>query len=123
MGLSLGSAFINRLVLVKKADENSTATAATVDDSARKAVYVAERPEWRDLFRGDTVESRNLLDLGKVQLFLITSAVLIGYGTVVANAFVSRTPHGITELPVVSGTIVGLLAISHAGYLTNKAAQ
>jgi hypothetical protein len=123
MGLSLGSAFVSRLVLVKKADEKKTTDDAKATGEARKSVYVAQAPEWRDLFRGDTVESRNLLDLGKLQLFLITAAILIAYGTVVANAFVSRNPHGISALPALSGTIVGLLAISHAGYLTNKAAQ
>jgi hypothetical protein len=127
MGLSFGSAFVSRLVLVKKADENSKFNADQVADptvaTPANAVFVAEKPEWRDLFRGDTVESRNLLDLGKVQLFYITAAILFGYAAVVATSLVSAGANGISTLPVLSETLIGLLAISHAGYLTTKATQ
>jgi hypothetical protein len=123
MGLSFGSAFVSRLVLVKKADENSKFNADQVADAPANAVFVAEKPAWRDLFRGDTVESRNLLDLGKVQLFYITAAILFGYAAVVATSLVSAGANGIGTLPVLSETLIGLLAISHAGYLTTKATQ
>jgi hypothetical protein len=83
----------------------------------------AQTPQWRDLFQGDTVRSGRELDFGKVQLFFITTALLIGYGLVTADSFANVSATGIQTLPVFNEAFLILLGISHAGYLTNKLTQ
>lgn len=97
--------------------------AAAENRASPRAVLRAERPQWRDLFQGDTVQAAGQLDFGKVQLFYITIALLIGYGLVVADSFATIPVTGITTLPVFNEGFLVLLGISHAGYLTTKFAQ
>ena len=72
-----------------------------------------------DLFRGEEVADREHLDLGKVQMFLFTVVLILGYGLAVGDMLdESAAPY--TALPAVDEGVVTLLAISHAGYLTRK---
>jgi hypothetical protein len=73
-----------------------------------------------DLFRGEDVTDAEQLDLGKVQMFLFTVVVVLGYGLALGDMFDS-TEGAFTTLPAVDDAVVTLLAISHAGYLTKKA--
>jgi len=73
-----------------------------------------------DLFRGEEITDNDHLDLGKVQMFLFTVVVILGYGLAVGDMF-EGTPGAFTSLPAVDEAVVTLLAISHAGYLTKKA--
>lgn len=73
-----------------------------------------------DLFRGEEVTDYDQLDLGKVQMFLFTVVVVLGYGLGVGN-MLDATQGAFTTLPVMDDAVVTLLAISHAGYLTKKA--
>ena len=75
---------------------------------------------WSDLFRGEEVVDSHHLDLGKVQMFLFTVVVILGYGLAVGDMFEGGTG-AFTTLPAVDEAVVTLLAISHAGYLTKKA--
>jgi hypothetical protein len=131
MGLSLGSLVGARVVLNNKESVHGAVTAAAPPDAIasngvvqaavrRSAVFRAERPRWRDLFAGDTAESRDTVDVGKVQMFFITVALVVGYGLVVADLFASVPVAGISTLPALNDGFVALLAISHAGYLTAK---
>ena len=64
------------------------------------------------------------LDLGKIQLFYVTVALVLGYGIAVANLFTGvDVQGGVTALPEIDQAFVALLAISHVGYLTTKAAS
>ena len=132
MGISVGTLVGTKVVLNQKETEHGTMTSASPPDEVtatgivvsavpRGAVYRADRPQWRDLFQGDTAESKDTVDLGKVQMFYVTVALLIGYGLVVADLFASVPPMGITSLPALNEGFIALLAISHAGYLTAKA--
>lgn len=73
-----------------------------------------------DLFRGEEVTDYDHLDLGKVQMFLFTVVVILGYGLALGDMF-EDTMGVFTSLPAVDDAVVTLLAISHAGYLTKKA--
>lgn len=73
-----------------------------------------------DLFRGEEVTDYDHLDLGKVQMFLFTVVVVLGYGLGLGNMF-EETNGAFTTLPAIDDAVVTLLAISHAGYLTKKA--
>lgn len=57
--------------------------------------------------------------MGKVQMFLFTVILAIGYAAVVLMEF-NRLEH--FEFPALSAA-VGLLGISQAGYLATKAAK
>ncbi len=73
-----------------------------------------------DLFKGDEVSNAAQLDLGKVQMFYFTLILVFAYGVQLGSLFLDSS--GVVEnLPVLSTGMLALLAISHAGYLTNKA--
>jgi hypothetical protein len=83
-----------------------------------------EKPDysnWSDIFRGEDTGNGAHLDLGKVQMFYFTLAVVIAYTVALGNSFVEIGNSGITQFPELSSGIVALLGISHAAYLTNKA--
>ena len=89
-----------------------------------------------DLFHGESVDNANLVDFGKVQMFLVTLAVLGAYAVVMWQ-FIGEdltgptvpVPNGDAEpsdlftvsLPILTATLVGLLTFSHGGYLAAKA--
>ena len=73
-----------------------------------------------DLFRGEEVGDRDHLDLGKVQMFLFTVVLILGYGLAVGDMLDESTAPFVA-LPAVDEGVVTLLAISHAGYLSRKA--
>jgi hypothetical protein len=73
-----------------------------------------------DLFRGEEVTDSHHLDLGKVQMFLFTVVVVLGYALALGAMF-EETNGTFATLPAVDDAVVTLLLISHAGYLTKKA--
>ena len=89
--------------------------------------------QWRDLVTGDEVATADVVDLSKLQQLLISSLLLLSYIGMVA-AWIDQggmsasadpadktvhTPYD--TLPMLSQTFIGLMAISHAGYLAFKA--
>ena len=130
MGISIGSLLGTKIVLGYKQDQHgivlgpADAVPLTVasDATLRSAVYKAPVAQWRDVFEGDTAEGVGSLDLSKVQMFYITVALVLGYGIAVASGF-AHSESGIGSLPQLDQAFVALLAISHAGYLTSKAAS
>lgn len=78
----------------------------------------AAQARWIDMFMGEERSDATTMDLAKVQMFFITVVVLIAYG--IAMGMRLSDGGSITALPALDGSIVGLLAISHFGYLTNK---
>jgi hypothetical protein len=110
MGISVTSLAGARIVLSVKQSNDSA------------AVYKGRLARWRDLFEGDTAQTAHALDLGKIQMFYITIALVLGYGIALATGFADVTG-GIGSLPALDQAFVVLLAISHAGYLTTKAAS
>ena len=75
---------------------------------------------WADLFRGEDKSDAGCLDLGKVQLFFFTVVIVLGYGLALGDMF-AGTEGVFGSLPPVDDSVVTLLVISHAGYLTKKA--
>lgn len=86
-------------------------------------VVVNMRPEdarLRDLFRGEEVGNAAHLDLARVQLFYFTVVLVLAYSVALAALFSSRSGQ-VAAFPPLDSSMVALLGISHAGYLTNKA--
>ncbi len=85
-------------------------------------VIVNEKPEdarVSNMFKGEETGNATQLDLGKVQMFYFTLILALTYA--VALGDVLTGVEKITEFPVLSSSMVALMLISHAGYLTNKA--
>jgi hypothetical protein len=86
-------------------------------------IVVWEWPEdarLADMFQGDEVGNAAHLDLGKVQMFYFTLIVVLTYVVALYRMFSSPSAV-ITDLPPVDSSMVALLGISHAGFLTNNA--
>jgi hypothetical protein len=134
MGISLTSLAGAKLVLDHKQNQPNTTgvpsrvieqlTQRDVAFDATTRVLYASRAQVRDIFEGDTPDSATFLDLGKIQLFYVTLALVAGYAIAVGDLF-SRAKVGqpIASLPGLDRSFVALLALSHAGYLTTKAAD
>ena len=84
----------------------------------------AGQPSWFDMFKGDDTSNANYLDLSKVQLFYSTLILALVYALALGSQLMVVDPKHplIDAFPAVNATIVGLFGISHAGYLTYKAA-
>jgi hypothetical protein len=81
---------------------------------------LAKDASFADVFRGEEVSNAANLDLSKIQMFYFTLITIVAYVVAVAAVF-SHGPDCIAGLPPLSESMVALLAISHAGYLTSKA--
>ena len=102
-------------------DEVKEALEAPIADELT-GVLKLKRAAFQDVFQGDTPETAASLDLGKVQMFYVTVALVLGYGLALGALFAEFDGSaGITELPTIDAAFVALLGISHAGYLTTKA--
>ena len=72
-----------------------------------------------DFFTGDEVGAFTRIELAKLQMFFFTVIVIFVYAVTLAGMFVTMTK--LEALPVLTEGIVLFLAISHAGYVADKA--
>ncbi|HZS30265.1 MAG TPA: hypothetical protein VFA37_03300 [Gaiellaceae bacterium] len=79
------------------------------------------RASWRDLVTDEVDGFDHLVDLGKLQMVLVTGVLLVAYAVAFADRLESG-PAAVRSLPAVNGAFVILLGISHAGYLAKKRA-
>lgn len=87
-----------------------------------KAVAVNDAPgdsSWADLVRGEERGGAHVVDLGRLQLLLVTIVLVLAYAAVVGRAF-ADDGRLVTSLPRIDDAFVILLGISHAGYLARK---
>jgi hypothetical protein len=99
--------------------------APSLDDPvvARGTLTVNETPDassWADMFQGEEVGNAGHLDLGKIQMFYFTLVIVLAYAAALGS-LLAHASGKITGFPVLSDSIVALLGISHATYLTTKA--
>lgn len=80
-----------------------------------------EEASWIDLFKGEEVGNAANLDLGKVQMFFFTIIVWFTYASALSTTTFNAQVQKIGSFPEVTQGMLALLAISHAGYLANKA--
>ncbi len=74
---------------------------------------------WADLFSGEETGNAAQFDLGKIQLFYFTIILVLVYAVALAILFIGPV-HVIGTFPDIDTSILTLLGISHAAYLTNK---
>lgn len=75
---------------------------------------------WADLFIGEETGNAAHFDLGKIQMFYFTLILFLVYAVAVAILFLGPVKI-IRAFPDMDASILTLLSISHATYLTNKA--
>lgn len=114
MGISLGST-VTSLAIKGTKDANRSAFVA-----ARAAAV--DHPPFADMFAVEEGSSglKNL-DVTKIQNFVLTVFLLASYVWIVIVAFADMTSDAApSALPAMSDSMVGLLALSHGGYLVGK---
>ena len=74
---------------------------------------------WADLFRGDESGNAATASLGKFQMFYFTLIAVVSYGYLLARMFGAAAP--VDTFPDVGAGLLGLLGISHSGFLVEKA--
>ena len=76
-----------------------------------------------DMFKGEEISDHGYVDISKVQMFFFTIAAWLGYVMVLWSKTMAINPvDGAQIFPVFSTSLVALVGISHAGYLTVKSA-
>jgi len=125
MGISMGSTAGAVIVNGTKANQDPAASVTqNVAFAMRRGVLAMnaepKQARWSDLFMGEELVNQNYVDLSKVQMFFFTLAVLAAYAGAVWN--LTAIAGSAVAFPPLSTSMVTLLGISHAGYLTIKAA-
>ncbi len=75
---------------------------------------------WSDLFLGSELGNQRSVDVGKVQMFFLAAIVCTAYSALLIQAF-QDTSVPLESLPGFSGSMLTVIAVSHAGYLTHLA--
>ena len=73
-----------------------------------------------DMFEGDEVGNAAYVDLAKVQMFFFTVVAALSYGVTLFYWIITKQPAELTAFPVLSGGLIAILGISHAGFLVNN---
>ncbi len=120
LGISLGSTALAAAIKSQKNDPPGNPLGAGNRVLARTEV---KKARISDMFAYDEgTGSLTRLDVTKFQNFVLTLALAITYLWACLWLFAKiGTPSGITGLPAFSGAALGILGISHAGYLAGKA--
>ena len=130
MGISVGSTFSSLTIKSMKPDKQpKNAKILTMAEGVRlKGIQVVNETSslarFLDIFMGEEQVDFNYVDIGKVQMFMVSVALWIGYTfTLVADLpdAIAGAGDGPVVFPEFSPTMLTLLAISHAGYLSVKA--
>lgn len=105
MGISVGSA--GGAVIVKQQRLSSGSLIVKTD----------YEPHFKDIFMNEGKNSDTYVGNGKVQMFYITLAALVGYGYTLWRW---EIPGENIAFPALSESLLYLIGISHGGYLTIK---
>jgi hypothetical protein len=82
--------------------------------------HCPKNAQFCELFRGEEVGNARYLDIGKLQMFLITLVLIGGYAFMLLGVF-AKGSDAISSLPGISEGLITLLLVSHTGYVTNEA--
>jgi len=123
LGVSIGSATAS--VAVKNVKKGKEPAAATFAAMGNREGLLVTNPAPRaaslwDMFRGEEPANYNLLDIGKIQMFLFTIVAALAYGVALSRLIANTGPEDVTAMPTLSEGLVFILGISHAGYLGSK---
>jgi hypothetical protein len=104
--------------------------AASIQQNAQGKLYANSQPSdarFSDIFQGDEIGNTAYIDVSKLQMFMLTLFLVASYCSYLWAIFATRYPGSgqpwFSSLPTFSQDELKLLALSHAGYLTFKAAN
>lgn len=136
MGISTTSLVGSPLILATKADKPANAaemlqtlgllSSRGAAPSDNKGQLIVNRDiagaRWSDLFTGEEVANAAYLDLTRIQMFFFTVLTAATYGASLFWMFTGfDAASGVHALPSLDRSMVALIGISQAGYLTAKA--
>jgi hypothetical protein len=137
LGVSLvASPYLSAMILDAKEQtvEQRTPAQTSMVQSWVTPAKLSEPPQasWLDLITGETQGTENQLDVSRVQHLIMTGLLVSIYMALLAKLMDSVNPQMIatalkikqlpfTQLPQVGETFLGLLLLSHGGYLAFKA--
>jgi hypothetical protein len=126
MGISIGSVAGGAIVNGTKAMQEPKATVPDANNPAvsrgvLRLTPATSKARFAELFLGDELTNHGYVDISKVQMFFFTVAIAAGYALVLSRCTFEASGEPI-QFPKLDGSIVTLLGISHAGFLTVKAA-
>lgn len=126
MGISTGSVAGASIIKGTKSAQEPAPRLGLIAAPRIGVLAKADRPRFSDMFKSEEVTNSAYVDISKVQMFFFTIAALIGYIIVLTDHCLNKGPTGVTGycayFPTMSNGLVTLVGISHAGYLTVKAA-
>lgn len=111
IGFSSGSAVLSNLIIdAKRTTGNIDRNEGPVDAS------------WKDIYCGEEIANRNVVDVSRLQQ-VITSLLLVCVyvGFLWRELDTAAFTGNFAKMPAVDSNFLGLLGISHAGYLLYKA--
>ena len=124
LGISTASLVGTPLILAEKKNKNP----ANNEDGIHNVGIVAKNPEtedaaFSDMFKGDEIDTAKNINMAKVQMFFFTIIVALSYGVVLYSFIANPSNIKATQVvfPALTASIIAILGISNAGYLTNKA--
>jgi hypothetical protein len=148
MGISLGSLAGRTAIMGKKGvtmqdkakvekvvNENTIKTAAKQlkknEDTVKKQIESSESVLYShesdkdanlmDMFQGDEVVNKWVVDIGKVQTLFFTVITIAAYASAIWALLLHTAIGSITALPPMTDGFVAVLGVSHAGLLANSA--
>jgi hypothetical protein len=133
----LVSPYLSKSILAKKEAKDGSVDFGSVESRIVRPEPLDQRDSsaeasWSDLFTGEGAANARQVDVSRLQHLVITVLLLSGYivllveyvrtidGASILLAAITGAPVFAT-MPPVDATFVGLLALSHAGYLAFKA--
>jgi hypothetical protein len=123
MGISVVSLVGSPLLKNNKSKDTSLSLKTPPDGVAAAGSIVVNpqnvTPAFSDIFKGEEISNYDKLDLCKVQMFFFTIILFIAYFIMLANMFYHSG--FVFEFPDLNPSMIALIGISHAGYLTSKA--
>ena len=125
MGISITSLIGTPLIHNYKQDKAPPATQqVNTPQVENKGILTVNKnsdaAQWQDMFRGEELGNQDSLDLGKVQMFCFTILLVFAYAVALGTLF-NGSQQAISTFPAFDDSVIALLAISHIGYLANKA--
>jgi len=141
MGISVTSAVASSLIKENKAqrtaaDGGQNRYAASLQQTLRGMPLAGEfenrgavvtrksgkKPKFSDMFKGEDPKGLIYIDIAKVQNFFFTVVAVAVYAVALGAALVgAKSIASLFQFPDISEGLLGILGISHAGYLVNKA--
>ncbi len=112
-------------IALRNADTNDAIKTAAANKADGERLFRKGpdlNPEFADMFHGESNETKNFVDIAKVQNFFFTLVALAAYVAAIGAAL--SQVHSIAlffQFPPIDQSLVTILGISHAGYLTSKA--